>query len=208
MTVAPAPTPTPTPTPTAASPKPGVGGALTRKLGPLPVWAWAVVIGGAGLGWRLMRGGGASQTTVQQIPTTYLPDSTQSGFLNELSVALNDIRDRLAGTTPGSPLPATFANIKEWLTSWESKQTTLAPLPTLKPGDDLGMLIVRMRRALGLDPSKPSGPLPPGGNTAGETPEQRNARLLAEYQRLHDALVSMYPGQWPFPISAKPPTTP
>lgn len=47
---------------------PEVAEVVTRKLGPLPVWGWAVVIGGGVLVWRAARGsGGGGGTTV--IPT-------------------------------------------------------------------------------------------------------------------------------------------
>jgi nucleoid-associated protein YgaU len=46
-----------------------VKGALTRKLGPLPVWGWAIAIGGSVIALRLIRGKGAfpaSSSTVGQ----------------------------------------------------------------------------------------------------------------------------------------------
>lgn len=88
-----------------ASPK-GAGGtlksALTRKIGPLPAWGWAVVIGGAGLGYRLLRG---DSVTRQEVPTTNITPgaSPAAGYLNELSVALKRIEDSI------SALPDTLA---------------------------------------------------------------------------------------------------
>ena len=44
-------------------PAPASGGALDKvgqKLGPLPVWGWAVALGGAFLVWRMIGGGGSS----------------------------------------------------------------------------------------------------------------------------------------------------
>lgn len=37
-----------------------IGEALTRKLGPLPAWAWGGVVGIAALGYRALRGPGAT----------------------------------------------------------------------------------------------------------------------------------------------------
>ncbi len=37
-----------------------VGAAATRKLGPLPTWAWAGVVGVGALAYRSLRGGGAA----------------------------------------------------------------------------------------------------------------------------------------------------
>lgn len=39
--------------------------AATRKLGPLPVWAWAGVVGGAVIVSRMLRGGGGSAPAVE-----------------------------------------------------------------------------------------------------------------------------------------------
>lgn len=48
---------------------PDIGEALTRKLGPLPTWAWGGVVGGAVLGVRLLTGGrgGASGGAVASV---------------------------------------------------------------------------------------------------------------------------------------------
>lgn len=48
---------------------PDIGAALTRKLGPLPAWAWGAVVGGAVLGTRMLRGGspGASSGLVRSV---------------------------------------------------------------------------------------------------------------------------------------------
>lgn len=38
----------------------GIKGALTKQLGPLPVWSWAIIIVGGVLLYRILRGSGAS----------------------------------------------------------------------------------------------------------------------------------------------------
>lgn len=97
----------PQPVPSGAEPSGGGGGgikaALTRKIGPLPAWGWAVVIGGAGLGYKLLRGGG---TTRQEVPTTNITPgaSPAAGYLNELSVALKRIEDAIGA------IPSTITN--------------------------------------------------------------------------------------------------
>lgn len=37
--------------------------SATRKIGPLPVWGWAIAVAGAVIGVRMLRGGGASATS-------------------------------------------------------------------------------------------------------------------------------------------------
>lgn len=37
----------------------GIKGGLTRKVGPLPVWGWAAIAGGAFVAWTFLRGGSA-----------------------------------------------------------------------------------------------------------------------------------------------------
>lgn len=167
-------TPTPQPVPQPVEqPRTGIAGALTRKLGPLPVWAWAVVIGGAGLVWRMTRSGG-QQTVVQEVPTTAIPgdqSATTAGFLNELTVALKRIEDNLGKAAE---------EIK-------TKIPTPAPKPPAgsspKPpaGWDLGTYILGIRS---LNPTLYQQWLkqPNSKQTAGETREQRTARLIREIQ--------------------------
>lgn len=42
----------------------GIKGGLTRKVGPLPVWGWAAVAGGAFVVWTFMRGGGSGEGAI------------------------------------------------------------------------------------------------------------------------------------------------
>jgi len=39
----------------------GIKGGLTRKVGPLPVWGWAAVAGGAFVAWTFLRGGSSGE---------------------------------------------------------------------------------------------------------------------------------------------------
>lgn len=189
------PTPVPTGTGTGPAPQPsgggggGIGAAFTRKLGPLPVWAWAVVIGGAGLGWRLMRGGGGGgggTNTVQQIPTTYLPDSTQAGFINELSLALKRIEDRIGGGTTAPTSPQVPQAWNFGFDPWE---------PPIN--FDLGAWLVKFRAA---NPNLYQMYLSVIGakQTPDETAQQRQERLLKEAQFYANILKN------PVPVSAKP----
>lgn len=189
--------PAPTPSPTGAAPPRAGGNPLTRKLGPLPVWGWALVIGGAGLGYRYLRG----STTVQQIPvgTSDIPSSelnTQSGFLNELSLAIKRIEDQLnppkGAGSPGAPRPQPFKNVMTSLFggAWTRLATTTrsAALARWKRGDkvtrdDLYDIFGRRWRSL------PTW--------------QRNA-ILADLQAYQKEQIDL--GKWA-PISAKPTTS-
>jgi hypothetical protein len=93
---------------TAAKPKPqsqggGVKGALTRKLGPLPFWAWAA-IGAAGLYWYRHRTASGAAATTGAASTTPLAGSSSG-----LGGALGDSGSGGGGssapadtTTPGT----------------------------------------------------------------------------------------------------------
>lgn len=211
MTVSAPSAPSPTPTPTGQPPsRPGVTGALTRKIGPLPVWMWAVVIGGAGLMWRLTRKGGT--TTVQQIPvgTGNIPSDTTGGFINELSVALKRLEDGMAviaekvGTPlPGSPPPNTQPpaqpSLLERLTNWEKSQANLIIIPPeYVTGGGLPLLVMRLRRALGMNIFTPSKAEWASQNVPGETAENRARRLGEEATYLTGLFNQLQP------ISAKP----
>lgn len=187
-----------------------VTGSLTRKIGPLPAWGWGAIIGGAGLGWKLLRGKGrpeeAAVPNTQLIPTGPMQIDPSAGFMNELSVALKRIEDKIGlggGSIPELPSYSFEDGLDKALSAWEASQSQLAPLPSSVPSEGgLPYLVVRLRRALGFDPGAPTGPNPAGANTANETPEQRHARLLQEYERLS----SLFATTHPIPISAKPAT--
>jgi len=53
-----------------------VGEAVTRKLGPFPVWMWAIIIAGSYLVWKLVHGGGSSTTTYIPVGTGSVGGST------------------------------------------------------------------------------------------------------------------------------------
>lgn len=77
-----------------------VGGALTRKIGPLPAWGWGVAVGGAALAVKLMRGGGgggggggASDPTVIQVPTG--GPSIPTDYIGQLGTLADWIRQEV-----------------------------------------------------------------------------------------------------------------
>lgn len=96
--------------------------AITRKLGPLPVWAWAGIIGGTFLAVRLLRGGGGTakqDATVQMIPTGAPPIDPAPGFLNDLSMRLDRIESSIgdAPTSTVTPPPSgagPASNVPVW----------------------------------------------------------------------------------------------
>lgn len=51
--------------------------ALTRKIGPLPAWAWGGILGGGILVWRFARGGGSGTGTI--IEGGMIPDGFGGG---------------------------------------------------------------------------------------------------------------------------------
>lgn len=156
---------------------------LTKKIGPLPVWGWAVAIGGTGFAVKMLSGG--SKTPQKQIVQTEYDDSfgPTVGFQEGLSRQLfdvqqeiDDIQNILAGqtTTPapgggkrtddGSQLPGAVTNpvaftwpIANTLTDW----------------------FIQMRK---LYPTWYQQYLNSGGRTQspGETEAARLSRLLAE----------------------------
>ena len=88
-----------------------VSGALTRKIGPLPVWGWGVAIGGAGFAVKKLGGGGAKTTPPQVVQTEY-DDSFgptvgfQEGISNQLfdlRTGLDDLSNIVAGQTTNPP---------------------------------------------------------------------------------------------------------
>lgn len=109
--------------------------ALTKKIGPLPAWGWGIVVGVAGLGYKTLRGGGGGQQTQQQlIPTGPMQIDPSAGFLNELSVAIDDIRSKMAATTPGD---AKVIVDREWLKNLfqqSQRPPTTTPAPSPSPG--------------------------------------------------------------------------
>lgn len=74
---------------------PDIGGALTRKIGPLPAWGWGVAVGGAFLAVNKL-GGGEKKPAPQVVQTEY-DDSfgPTVGFQEGLSNQLFDVRQQL-----------------------------------------------------------------------------------------------------------------
>lgn len=78
---------------------------LTKKVGPLPLWAYAVILGGAFLAYRLLRtnkSSGSDGTSVQLIPTGAPPIDASAGFINELSERLDRIESNQTAPPPAS----------------------------------------------------------------------------------------------------------
>lgn len=75
---------------------PDVGGALTRKIGPLPAWGWGVAVGGAALGVKMLRGGsggGGVNKQVIEVPTGAPYPSPD--FASDLGTRLDELSNRI-----------------------------------------------------------------------------------------------------------------
>lgn len=81
--------------------------AVTRKLGPLPVWVWALMIGGTFVAVRFLRGGGSQgqDASVQMIPTGAPEIDATAGFLNDLSFRLDSIETAVRDAPTGTKVP-------------------------------------------------------------------------------------------------------
>lgn len=73
----------------------GAGGIIGKKVGPLPLWAWAAIGGGGMLALRLIGGGGAAKSPLQAVVGQAAPASS-SGTTRAAAV-----------TTPASTVPTT-----------------------------------------------------------------------------------------------------
>lgn len=158
---------------------PDVSEALTRKIGPLPAWGWGVAVGGAALGVKMVRGGGGTSRQVIEVPTgaPYPSDELASQF----GSAIDEIRDRLDDIeqdtntntdddadvpSPSNPMPAT---------SWGQWRLPTGVTETLPDWLNLNTWIIGLRARFPQAAAIFQKPQP-----AGETPEQREARLQAE----------------------------
>lgn len=82
-----------------------VGSAVTRKLGPLPAWAWGLAIGGAVLAMRLVRGGGAGGEPQRiLVPSGGGAAMAAPDFVSDLGTAIGRLGDRVAALeNPSDP---------------------------------------------------------------------------------------------------------
>lgn len=161
---------------------------LTKKVGPLPLWAYAVILGGAFLAFRLLRGNKSegSDASVQLIPTGAPPIEPSAGFLNELSMRLERIESSVSSAVSSvvSSPPPTTTTPPPPASSDGHSDGTIQPVKVLIPYEQLGDYVIGLRarfptlhqawiKATGLLPGTP-------GVYPNETAEQREARLRAE----------------------------
>ena len=93
------------------SPQPSGGHGATRKLGPLPVWAWALIAGaGVGVIWFLRRGSSAAAAPTTAADPTQESGTDNSGAgmgdsqFNALWGALQTIQGELSKEDEGAPV--------------------------------------------------------------------------------------------------------
>lgn len=147
---------------------------LTRKIGPLPVWAYAAIIGGALLAWRLARGGGRQDASVQLIPTGAPPIDASAGFMNELANQLGRIEEALTNRPTPTPTPANPTP-----TPTTPPPASGQPARRFNVVGDLGTFVAGLRKqfpAVYTAWQRTTGWV----QRPGETSAQRRARLTAE----------------------------
>jgi hypothetical protein len=161
-----------------------VGGALTRKLGPLPAWGWGVGIGGAILAVRVLRGGSISGGGGSGEPQRILVPSgggeamAAPDFVSELGTRIGALADSVAQigksvdeleSQIGAPAPTapTPTNPNK-----PSTPTTAKPKPA---AFDLTTYVKALRRVFPA-----AAKLFPDKQPSKETAAQRTARLQRE----------------------------
>jgi hypothetical protein len=107
-----------------------IGQALGRKIGPLPAWGWGVALGGGILVWRFVSGGAPSQDGEQEAPVFVNPDpgsqaAATQGFLNDMTVWMQRLEDRLRDVNAVKQPPAT--------TNTPTSPPPTSPPPTTTP---------------------------------------------------------------------------
>lgn len=98
----------------------GKENVFTRKIGPLPMWAWVAIIGGAILAWSFWKNKTAGSTT--STPATGTDASQVPQFVNQ---TYTTVSPPVAGP-PGPPGPAGPPGPKG--------QPSPVPVPPRKPG--------------------------------------------------------------------------
>lgn len=143
-------------------PGPDVKAGLTKKIGPLPVWGYGVAVTGGLLGWRLLKGGGGSDTELVATPTG-APDADpsypSSGAFSGLIDRINDLENR------GKEQPIPVANPQN-NSPGKYKPLPTTPKPTPKNPQTGGRILpIKTTRPSIVRPmiprsSKPTSPPP------------------------------------------------
>lgn len=113
-------------------------GAIGRKYGPLPGWAWAGLAGAGALGWRWWRArsakaagvdqSGTDATAADQGESAGLAASDQTGYGASFSVLQSEIQDLQGAMARTNTTPTTTPT-----TGSTTPTGTVKPPPTTKP---------------------------------------------------------------------------
>lgn len=112
-----------------------IGEALTRKLGPLPAWAWGGVVGVAALGYRALRGPGATgpSSSSGSVPTIGGDGAFDYGDLPDAGGGGGGGTDGTPQIPPigGDQLPGVIGQISAGFTLQQQLNDALAKLSSL-----------------------------------------------------------------------------
>jgi LysM repeat protein len=115
----------------------GIGGTLTRKVGPLPVWGWLAVLTVLAVGYWLIKGKGSAAapssagTDTGTTPAGDVPDYVSQTTVNVTNPAEPSQPSTIQTEIPGAPAtPAAPAPAK---TTTPAKATAPAPVKSAQP---------------------------------------------------------------------------
>lgn len=108
-----------------------LGDALTRKLGPLPTWAWAGVVGVGALAYKALRGPAPQNGSSGKVQTIGGDGALDYGDLPDLSPGGSGAYQTPTSTVGGDTLPGVFGQIGSAFTLQQQLNDALAKLASL-----------------------------------------------------------------------------
>jgi LysM repeat protein len=113
----------------------GLGGTLGRKLGPLPVWAWLLILTGLAVGYWLLKGKGSSSSSSTGTDTGTTPAGDVPDYVSQTTVNVSTPAEPgQTGTGSGatSAPPATTTAGKPPVSTTPVKATPAPKAPAAK----------------------------------------------------------------------------